>query len=162
MGCILSGLHWKTCLIYLNDVIIFSKTFEDHITRLHQVLTWLKEANSGCPHPNVSCPVTRLSIWVMWSPKMEWLQKITAVTYPKEPKGGVKLWCCAPTTVFLWRGLLTSLVHSIELQSWASSFSGQRTVKEPSKPWKKLSHPHPFWLIRMMREPLILDTDTSG
>ena len=32
-------------MIYLDDVIIFSKTFEEHIARLHQVLTHLKEAN---------------------------------------------------------------------------------------------------------------------
>ena len=45
MEHVLSGLHWETCLIYLDDVIIFSKTFEEHIARLHQVLTRLKEAN---------------------------------------------------------------------------------------------------------------------
>ena len=45
MECVLSGLHWETCLIYLDDVIIFSKTYEEHIVRLHQVLTRLKEAN---------------------------------------------------------------------------------------------------------------------
>ena len=41
---VLAGLHWEICLIYLDDVIIFSETFEDHLVRLHQVLTRLKDA----------------------------------------------------------------------------------------------------------------------
>ena len=45
MERVLSGLHWGTCLIYIDDVIIFSKTFDEHIVRLHQVLSRLKEAN---------------------------------------------------------------------------------------------------------------------
>ena len=44
MERVLSGLHWETCLIYLDDVIVFSKTFEEHIVRLHQVLTRLRNA----------------------------------------------------------------------------------------------------------------------
>ena len=45
MEHVLSGLHWKICLIYLGDVVLFSRTFDDHLVRLHQVLTCLKEAN---------------------------------------------------------------------------------------------------------------------
>ena len=44
MERVLAGLHWEICLIYLDDVIIFSETFEDHLVRLHQVLTRLKDA----------------------------------------------------------------------------------------------------------------------
>ena len=45
MERVLSGLHWETCLIYLNNVIVFGRTFEEHIVRLHQVLTRLRDAN---------------------------------------------------------------------------------------------------------------------
>ena len=45
MERVLSGLYWETCLIYIDDVIVFSKTFDEHIVRLHQVLSRLKEAN---------------------------------------------------------------------------------------------------------------------
>ena len=44
MERVLSGLLWETCLIYLDDVIVVSKTFEEHIVRLHQVLTRLRNA----------------------------------------------------------------------------------------------------------------------
>ena len=30
MTLVLAGLHWNTCLIYLDDVIVFGKTFEEH------------------------------------------------------------------------------------------------------------------------------------
>lgn len=35
---ILRGLTWKQCLVYIDDVLIFSKTFEDHLIHLDQVL----------------------------------------------------------------------------------------------------------------------------
>ena len=42
---VLQGLVWKICLIYLDDIIVFSKDFEDHITRLKMVFDRLKAAN---------------------------------------------------------------------------------------------------------------------
>ena len=45
MEQVLSGLHWEICLIYIDDVIVFSRTFEEHLVRLHQVLSRIKEAN---------------------------------------------------------------------------------------------------------------------
>ena len=41
---ILSKYEWKTCLVYLDDVIIFSKSVEDHINHVDEVLTCLREA----------------------------------------------------------------------------------------------------------------------
>jgi len=39
----LDGLHLKICLIYLDDLIIFSKTYEEHVNRLEQVFRRLQE-----------------------------------------------------------------------------------------------------------------------
>ena len=44
MDRILSGLHWETCLFYLDDIIIFS-TWEEHLARLRQVFERLRYAN---------------------------------------------------------------------------------------------------------------------
>eukprot|EP00731_Ephydatia_muelleri_P011498 Em0006g392a len=41
---VLSGLHWTTCLVYLDDILIFSATIEDHLVRLRDVLDRLKNA----------------------------------------------------------------------------------------------------------------------
>ena len=34
----LAGLTWKTCLVYLDDIIIFSQTLEEHLHHLDEVL----------------------------------------------------------------------------------------------------------------------------
>ena len=41
---ILSGLHWETCLLYIDDVIIFADSFEQHLERLSEVLSKLQTA----------------------------------------------------------------------------------------------------------------------
>ena len=44
MNYVLTGLHWTHCLVYLDDIIIFSRTFEEHMDRLKTVLSRLKKA----------------------------------------------------------------------------------------------------------------------
>ena len=44
MERILHGLRWDILMIYLDDIIIFSKTPEEHLARLDTVFTRLKEA----------------------------------------------------------------------------------------------------------------------
>ena len=41
----LGDLNLKICVIYLDDIIIFAKTYEEHMTRLQQVLQRLRECN---------------------------------------------------------------------------------------------------------------------
>ena len=45
MELVLNGLQWTTCLIYLDDVIIIGKTFEEHLQRLDAVLAQVEMAN---------------------------------------------------------------------------------------------------------------------
>ena len=44
MELTLSGLQWSLCLIYLDDVIVFSHDFDEHIDRLDKVLTQIGAA----------------------------------------------------------------------------------------------------------------------
>ena len=44
MEHVLRGLHWSTCLVYLDDIIVFSMAVEEHLTRLADVLTRLRQA----------------------------------------------------------------------------------------------------------------------
>lgn len=44
MELALKGLQWTTCLIYLDDVIIFGSSFREHIVRLRQVLDRVRKA----------------------------------------------------------------------------------------------------------------------
>eukprot|EP00170_Pyropia_yezoensis_P004723 contig_19176_g4737 len=41
---ILSGVQWKTCLVYLDDVIVFSRSHEEHLAHLEEVFELLSEA----------------------------------------------------------------------------------------------------------------------
>ena len=44
MDSVLSGLQFETCLVYLDDIIVFSSTFDEHIARPRQVLSRLRES----------------------------------------------------------------------------------------------------------------------
>ena len=45
MEKVLEGLHWKTALIYLDDVIVYGKSFEEELKRLEEVLQRFQNAN---------------------------------------------------------------------------------------------------------------------
>jgi len=44
LDIIMSGMTWQSCLVYLDDVIVFSATPEDHLAALDEVLTRLGRA----------------------------------------------------------------------------------------------------------------------
>jgi hypothetical protein len=45
MNSVLSGLTWKLCLVYLDDVLVFSKSFEEHCAHLKLIFDRFREAN---------------------------------------------------------------------------------------------------------------------
>lgn len=45
MERVLSNLSWEVCLVYLDDIIILSRTFDEHLENLKQVFERLKGAN---------------------------------------------------------------------------------------------------------------------
>ena len=44
MEIALAGLQWVSCLIYMDDVIVFGKNFDEHLCRLTEVLQRFREA----------------------------------------------------------------------------------------------------------------------
>ena len=44
MESVLTGLQYQTCLVYLDYVIAYSRTFEEGIARLSKVLNYLRDA----------------------------------------------------------------------------------------------------------------------
>jgi len=44
MDVVMSGLHFEVCLVYLDDIVLFSKTIDEHLERLVQVLSRLRSA----------------------------------------------------------------------------------------------------------------------
>uniref|UniRef100_A0A5S6Q464 Reverse transcriptase domain-containing protein n=1 Tax=Trichuris muris TaxID=70415 RepID=A0A5S6Q464_TRIMR len=89
MEQVLSGLNWKCCVVYLDEVIIFARNYEDHLYRLREVLGRLRKAGLKA-RPN-KCKFFRKEIKYLGhlvtedgvSPDPELTDKI--VNYP-EPK----------------------------------------------------------------------------
>lgn len=44
MEFVLRGLNWKTCLVYLDDIIVLGRTFDEHLQHLCEVLTRIRNA----------------------------------------------------------------------------------------------------------------------
>ena len=44
MDHVLAGLHWETCFFYLDDIIVFAASWEEHLNRLRQVFERLRHA----------------------------------------------------------------------------------------------------------------------
>jgi hypothetical protein len=45
MNLVLAGLNWKMCLVYIDDILIFSRTFEEHMVHIRAVFDRLRSAN---------------------------------------------------------------------------------------------------------------------
>ena len=45
MDMVLAGLQWTSCLVYLDDIVIFGKSFDEHLQNLSIVLQRIREAN---------------------------------------------------------------------------------------------------------------------
>jgi len=60
MDIVMSGLHLDVCLVYLDDIIIFSRTIEEHLERLVRVLDRLRSA--GLKLKPEKCSLFRRSV----------------------------------------------------------------------------------------------------
>ena len=44
MELAVQGFQWVICLIYIDDIVVFGRTFEEHISRVEEVLKRIQEA----------------------------------------------------------------------------------------------------------------------
>ena len=64
MEIVLRGLQWHTCLIYLDDILVFGSSFEQHMELVEEVLTRIKDAGLKLKPKNASCSRPPLISWV--------------------------------------------------------------------------------------------------
>ena len=57
MEHVLAGLQWNIALLYIDDIIVFAKSFEEHLSRLGEVLTRLQ--NTGLKLKPAKCVLFR-------------------------------------------------------------------------------------------------------
>ena len=65
MDRVLAGLHWETCLFYLDDIIVFSSTWEEHLARLREVFERLRHAKLKLGPQNALLPPRRSVTWAI-------------------------------------------------------------------------------------------------
>ena len=53
MDLVLAGLQWTNCLVYLDDLLIIGKSFEEHLQNLQLVFGRLRRAGLKLKHPSV-------------------------------------------------------------------------------------------------------------
>ena len=106
MSLVLSGLCWKMCLVYLDDIIIFSQTVEEHLQRLAEVLRRLKDVGlkaSANFYPKVC------NIWGTLCQRKAWRQILPRLVVfvtglcPTVERAYVVYWDLFPTTGSLFR-----------------------------------------------------------
>lgn len=44
LDIVLSGVRWQTCLVYLDDVVVFSRSYEEHVDHVDHIPSLLAEA----------------------------------------------------------------------------------------------------------------------
>ena len=87
----LAGLQWFICLVYLDDVCVFGKNFEEHIYRLEQVLFRLKQ--SGLKLGTDKCHLLRTQVTFLGHvvssrgclPNPNNVSKLLRIPTPKNP-----------------------------------------------------------------------------
>ena len=65
MDRVLAGLHWETCLFYLDDIIVFSSTWEEHLARLREVFERLRHAKLKLGPQNALLSPRRSVTWAI-------------------------------------------------------------------------------------------------
>ena len=43
METILVGLNWETCMVYIDDIVVFSSTFDEHKKNIEEILQRLND-----------------------------------------------------------------------------------------------------------------------
>ena len=70
MELVLTGLHWQTCLVYIDDILIFAPSFEEHSSRLSEVFDRLSSAGLKLKPKSVTCYRNKSCTWDTWCPVM--------------------------------------------------------------------------------------------
>ena len=61
MSQVLKHLNWKCILVYVDDILLFSKNFQEHLSKLEQVFSHLKEAGLTLKPSKCTFAVDRVS-----------------------------------------------------------------------------------------------------
>jgi len=60
MDFVLCGLSYITCLVYLDDIIVFDQSFDEQLVRLREVFGRIRQANLKLKSTVLTVPPKRL------------------------------------------------------------------------------------------------------
>ena len=167
MEKLLHGLQWANCLIYLDDVIVFSSSMEEHIRRLEDVFLHIHQAGLKL-HPPKKCSFARSRVRYQG-------HIVSSAGIETDPEN-VTNWpvptCLAEVRAFL--GLTTYYRKFVKNFADIVKPLNQLTVKGNGFYWG-LQQDHAFDVLKLKRElsmapvlafprfdvPFTLDTNTS-
>lgn len=90
MDLVLTGMHWKCCLMYSDDIIVFTNTVEEHLLKLREVFLCIKKA--GLKLKSSKCQLFATSVSFLWhqvsgdgiSPDASNIEKVQNFAVPKD------------------------------------------------------------------------------
>ena len=96
------GLQWLTCLIYIDDIIVFGRNFDDHIARIEQVLERIRLV--GLKLKSKKCKMLAMEVVFLGhvvsgegvKPNPVNISKITSWPGPKTPRQVKRLVAMGP------------------------------------------------------------------
>ncbi|KAL5486349.1 hypothetical protein EMCRGX_G018815 [Ephydatia muelleri] len=129
MSLVLSGLCWSTCLVYLDDIIIFSQTVDEHLQRLRDVLQRLKDA--GLKIKPSKCQLLRKSVLYLGHIVSE-----KGVEVDPKKTSCVRSWQVPNDRECLRKFLGFASYYRKFIPSFAQIASPLHSLTEKAKPWQ--------------------------
>ena len=165
MDCVLTGLQWQICLVYLDDVIIFGRSFPEHLNILRVVFDWLREAGLKLKTSKCTFVRRRWSSLVTLCRRRVFLQILQR--YKLLPAGLPQLTrskfnnssVCAITTVALSRTSLLWPSHFIGWLRRLVSFIGPDQCAQAFRKLKQMLSQAPILAFPDFTKTFVQDTD---
>ena len=168
MEYVLAGLNWQTCLIYIDDIIVFADSFESHVQRLHEVLN--KLAENGLKVSPKKChlfqdQVTFLGHVVSRDGVATDPEKVEAIKSWPSPKNIKEVRAFLGTSSYYrkYQKNFASIAKPLHrLTEKNVKFDWTETCEDAFQQLKTLLSTAPVLAYPDMTKPFILDTDASG
>jgi transposase InsO family protein len=168
MDILLTGISWQYCLVYLDDILIYSETFEEHIQHIDEVLKRLDEANfkvkpEKCQWGQNS--VKFLGHIVSQNGLSMDPEKIEAIKRAEEPKNTTELQRFLGLANYYRKFVpeyakVARPLH--EIQSNKSAFNWTENCQKVFDQLKTLLSQEPLMAFPDFKKKFILETDASN
>lgn len=171
MDLVLHGLTYKYCLVYLDDTIIFSRSFNEHLKHLSEVLERIEKANlklrpEKCIFASdkvkyLGYVVSREGI----KPDHDKVITISEMPFPKTAKGMIRFL----GVVNFYRDFISrfsntasSLYKMAQSEAKYKSKLGDKAAHEAFEKLKACLIAEPILTYPDFNQPFVIQTDASG